>query len=183
MRKKNQFFSSGEKTLDHTKKFKKQKSSISLSYTWNGLKFLPQTKTQHATAKNQIFWKCQIFQNLNFTIFRKIVAQGWKMTNEGIFPIIQELIHRLMDPCFWIGTWTMYIDIRGTYIDLGTLSPTCMDLNRPPLVGLMEMKFIGIFKINIECQPAGYQGGRWEPLAGRSPSPSPSYLPEQIHCS
>ena len=89
MRTKNQFFSSGEKILHHTKKIIKQKSSISLSYTWNGPKFFTSDQSLKCYSQKSDFLKnaknFKICQNLNFTFFRTIIAQGWKMTNEGYF--------------------------------------------------------------------------------------------------
>ena len=86
---KNQFFSSGEKIPHHTKNFIKPKSSISLSYTWNGPEFFTSDQSLKCYSQKSDFLKnaknFKICQNLNFTFFRTIVAQGWKMTNEGYF--------------------------------------------------------------------------------------------------
>ena len=86
---KNQFFSSGEKILHHTKKFIKQKSSILLSYTWNGPKFFTSDQSLKCCSRKFDFLKnaknFKICQILDFSQVRKIVAKGWKMTIEGYF--------------------------------------------------------------------------------------------------
>ena len=86
---KNQFFISAEKILHHTKKFIKQKSSILLSYTWNGPTFFTSDQRLKCCSwkfdflKNaKIFKICQI---LDFSFVRKIVTKDWKMTNERYF--------------------------------------------------------------------------------------------------
>ena len=87
--KKNQFFSSAEKILHHTRKFIKQKCSNSLSYRWNGPTFLTSDQSLKCYSQTSDFWKnaknFKICQNLNFTFFTAIIAQGRKITNEGYF--------------------------------------------------------------------------------------------------
>ena len=125
-RKKSVFQLCWKNTSSHKKMYETKKFYL-IELHMERSNFPPQTKAWNATAKNLIFWKIP-----NISKFVKIWilpfleellprVEKWPM--KAIFPFILEVIHGFLDSCCWISTWTMYIDIRGPHIDLGTLCP------------------------------------------------------------
>ena len=74
-------------TSSHKKSHKKEFYLIELHMEWSKIFHL---RPKHKMIQPKLdFLKntknFKICQNLNFTFFRTIVAQGWKITNEGYF--------------------------------------------------------------------------------------------------
>ena len=96
---------------------------------------------EHRTLMSEYYIK--IVKIWVFLVLEKLSPRAKKWQMEDIFSFIWELIPMFKVTCCWIGPWTMYMVLRGPYIDLSTLCPPpsprpVQEPQRPPLVRLKK---------------------------------------------
>ena len=171
-RKKSVFQLWWKNTSSHKKIYKTKKLYlIGLHMEWFKISHL-RPKPAMLQLKIWFFEKCQNFQNLsNFGFFfvTKIVAKGWKMTNKGYFS-------SHMGPNTYVQGYMLLKGLldnvhgpqRSIYWSGHFMPPPapCMNLNRPPLVGLKDLDVFCTFKIKKDTQ-------NWEKRSSKDQWPYP----------